>query len=64
MSHVNQDGCKIINEELFQVWSNETATLEETQVAIGLILNHLKMKIVRTNYTKHGNTELEIQEAD
>lgn len=58
--HVNQKGEPVVETELFKCWS-DTATDTERDTAISLILEHLGLEIVRTNATKHGNTELELR---
>jgi hypothetical protein len=63
MSLVNQNGELVHEETLFEGWSIP-ATPAEKDTAIGLILNHLGMTIVRTNATKHGNVELELRKQD
>lgn len=60
---VNQNGDAIDETPLFRIWS-DPATDEERDQAIALILGHLGMQVVRTNATKHGNTELEIRPDD
>lgn len=40
---------------------DDPATDDERDTAIGLILRHLKLKIVETNATKHGNVEMQLQ---
>lgn len=57
---VNQRDEPVVEESLFRCWSR-TATDEERDTAIGLILEHLGLEIVSTNATKHGNTELELR---
>lgn len=49
-----------MTKELFTLWSDR-ATDDERDKAIGLILEHLGMEIVRTNETKHGTTEIELR---
>jgi len=58
---VNSMDQPVVEDELFQVWSQTTATDLEVREAIGLLLQHLQLKIVRTNATKHGNVELELE---
>jgi hypothetical protein len=60
MSLTNQNGDPVVEETLFEYWSIQ-ATPKEQDRAIGLILNHLGMQIVRTNATKHGTVELELR---
>jgi hypothetical protein len=57
---VNQNGDEVVETYLFS-YSYEIATNYERDEAIRLILQHLKCTIVRTNATKHGNTELELR---
>jgi hypothetical protein len=45
---------------MFKCWS-DAATEQERDTAINLILEHLKMEIVKTNATKHGTVELELR---
>lgn len=61
MARVNQKGEEIVEETLFQPWS-VPATDEERDAAITLLCEHLNVRIVRTNATKHGNTELVLRE--
>lgn len=56
----NQKGEPVEETPLFWGWS-DPATDAERDEAIGMILRHMGMKIVRTNATKHGNTELELR---
>lgn len=60
---VNQNGDPVQEVTLFECWS-EPSTALERDTAIGLILNHLGMTIVRTNATRHGNAELELRKKD
>lgn len=63
MALVNQKGEPVEETTLFRMWG-ETATDEERDTAIFLILDHLKMKVVRTNATKHGNVELVLRKEE
>lgn len=56
----NQQSKPILETTLFKSWS-QIATDAELNQAIILILEHLNCTIVRTNATKHGNTELELR---
>jgi hypothetical protein len=60
MTRTNQIDEPIEETPLFRCWG-EQATDDERDAAIGLILGHLGLKIVRTNATKHGTTELELR---
>jgi hypothetical protein len=62
MTRVNQNDDPVEETLMFQCWS-DAATSQERDTAIGLILEHLGMEIVRTNATKHGNVELELRKA-
>ena len=53
----NQNGDSVEEAPMFLSWSDQ-ATNAERDEAIKLILQHLGCHIVRTNATKHGNTEL------
>lgn len=63
MATVNQNGDPVQEDTLFECWSVPSTPAEREQ-ALGLILNHLGMTIVRTNATKHGNVELELRKQD
>lgn len=54
-------GDEAVEETMFKCWSDSAADAERDE-AIGLILHHLNMTIVRTNRTKHGNIELVLRE--
>jgi len=58
---VNQAGEEVFEETLFKDWG-AGATVKERDEAIGFILEKLGYRAVRTNATKHGNTELEFRE--
>jgi len=56
----NQAGQPIEETRLFQMYWSERESEADVQQAIALILGHLQLKIVRTNATKHGNTEMRL----
>lgn len=58
---VNQRDEPIEETTLFGGAWCDPATDAERDEAIALILRHLGCTIVRTNATKHGNTELELR---
>lgn len=51
---------EILENTLFQTWSGPISNAERDEV-IRLILGELKLKAVRTNQTKHGNVEIQLQ---
>ncbi|OOV05785.1 hypothetical protein RF819_02835 [Rhodoferax fermentans] len=57
---VNQRGEPVVEEHLFR-YGIRSATDDERDTAIVLILEHLGLVIVKTNATKHGTTELELR---
>ncbi len=63
MTRTNQVDEPVTEDMLFTCWG-ERATDDERDKAIGLILQHLGMTIVRTNATKHGTTELELRKEE
>lgn len=63
MSRVNQQDAPIEETILFQCWG-ERSTNEERDWAIGSILQHLGMEVVRTNATKHGNVDLVLRSTE
>ena len=60
---VNQRGEEVTEETLFgYVGDTLTAVSDQDRDdAIALICQHLGIRIVRTNATKHGNTQLVLQ---
>jgi hypothetical protein len=60
---INRLGDPVEETQLFKFWS-DSATDDERDTAISMILDYLRMEIVRTNATKHGTTELELREID
>jgi len=63
MTRTNQMDEPVEETQLFEFWC-DTATDKERDTAISLILGHLGLKIVRTNATKHGTTELELRKEE
>ena len=59
----NHNGDPVEETELFVAWS-ERSTNEERDTTIGLILQHLNLKAIRTNATKHGNTEIQLRASE
>ena len=60
MTQVNQKNEFIIEEELFTSWGPKT-TDEERDSVLRLVLEELNLKAIRTNATKHGNTEIKLE---
>lgn len=60
MNAINQIDEPIVEEAMFDCCS-KLATLEEIDEAIGLILDRLDLRIVRTNATRNGTVELVIR---
>lgn len=60
---VNQRGEEVTEETLFGYVGDtfNTVSDQERNDAIALICQHLGIRIVRTNATKHGDTQLVIQ---
>ena len=58
---INRLGDPVEETQLFKFWS-DSATDDERDTAISMILDYLQMEIVRTNATKHGTTELVFRE--
>lgn len=59
MTRTNQAGLPVQEDTIIFGW--DSVTDQERDEAIKLILTHLKMKVVRTNATKHGTTEIELR---
>jgi len=64
MTRVNQCDASIIETPLFEctgdLWNHYSD--EDRNDAIALLCARLKVTIVRTNATKHGNVELKLRE--
>lgn len=62
---VNQNGEQLEESTLYASWAAGThdRSDEERDTAICLLCEHLGVEIVRTNATKHGNTELILRKA-
>lgn len=58
MSMVNQAGDEIMEEVIFLPSMFEHG---EVEAALLLLAEHLGMRFVRTNATKHGNVELQLR---
>jgi len=61
---VNQMGQPVHTEEFYPYgweWSTPTDTVRDA--AIALLCEHLGVRIVRTNATKHGYTEVVLQKS-
>lgn len=54
---VNQQDEEVFEEQLFTLWGGSTSSADMHD-AIRVLCEHLKVRIVRTNATKHGNTEI------
>ena len=57
MNYEQALGDPVEETQLFKLWS-DSATDDERDTAISMILDYLQMEIVRTNATKHGTTEI------
>lgn len=57
---VNQQDAPIIEEVLFASWTSSEDPLDIAR-AISCLCEHLNIEIIRTNATKHGNTEVQIR---
>jgi len=55
MTMVNQRGEPVLEDYLYDFSS---VSHDELQTIVFAILDHLKLEALRTNATKHGNTEL------
>lgn len=62
MTRVNQMGDPVRTEILN--FSTGDVSREDTQKVIGLMLDHLKLIAVKTNATKRGYTEVQLQPED
>lgn len=56
----NQRGDEIEETVLSQYWPDDVTDDQMRQVVFGL-LEHLKLEAVRTNATKHGDTQVVIR---
>lgn len=56
---VNQNGQPIVEEPLFVDWATATPTDDERDQVIAFLLEKFEVRVIRTNATKHGNTELQ-----
>lgn len=63
--NVNQRGEPVIRDMLYGYgMSLEKLNEDERDKAIAAICQHLGVVIVRTNATKHGTTEIQLQSED
>lgn len=60
MASVNQRGEEVVVETLFP-FSSAQLSEAEMREALDLLCDHLGVRIVRTNATKSGHTEIELQ---
>lgn len=58
---LNQSGDEIFEEDVFTPHWQSGTTDAEVRDTICLILGHLNLKVIKTNATKHGTTELELR---
>jgi len=58
MARVNQRGDEVF-EEMLGEWS--TLTPDELQTILFGMLDHLNLVAIKTNATKHGDTQIEIK---
>lgn len=57
--HVNQNGDPVFDEE---IWLPDDLTDREAKQLLIMLLEKLNLRAVRTNATKHGNTEFHLKE--
>ena len=60
MTRVNQMGDVAFEDDLLNPWCDTPATDAERDDIIRLLLEHLNLRAIRTNKTKHGNTEVQL----
>lgn len=58
MARVNQRGEPVVKETLFPFGSNTSD--DDVREAISLLCDHLGVRIIKTNATKSGHTEVEL----
>jgi len=61
---VNQRGDRVFEEDVFTPGYNLHTTDAQVRDTICLILGHLNLKVIETNATKHGTTELQLRPYD
>lgn len=59
MSSVNQRGMPVVTETLLPYGPEMTPA--ELHEALSLLCDHLGVRIIRTNATKSGSTEIELE---
>lgn len=57
--YVNQNGDPVFDEE---IWLPDDLTDKEVKQLLLMLLEKLNLRAVRTNATKHGNTEFHFKE--
>ncbi len=50
-----------IREERFGTWNMDELSHAELATVVAMLLDQLELKLIRTNATKHGYTEFQIQ---
>lgn len=62
MSHNQRD--EQVSEENFSTWNMHELSHSELAEVLAMLLDHCKLKLIRTNATKHGNTEFKLLQDD
>lgn len=58
MTTFNQRGEQVVEETLFPFGANASAA--DVREAISLLCDHLGVRVIKTNATKHGYTEVQL----
>jgi hypothetical protein len=61
MTYVNQNGDPVFEDK---IWHPDDLTDEEAKQLLIMLLEKMNLRAVRTNATKHGNTELRLEEIE
>lgn len=61
MMYVNQNGDPVFEDK---IWNPDDLTDGEAKQLLIMLLEKMNLRAVRTNATKHGNTEFRLEEIE